>query len=133
LLAQEVGETIAVPAASTIRAWAAGEAWASKADADLAQTFGKTLHQLQVTSLTAIALAQSTLIDAMVGLLDDAPYGGAGRVRAAEAILKLAERCGMQLVATEAALPPPSEEGLTLAQRSRRMRELIVAHNAEAD
>jgi hypothetical protein len=131
LLAQEVGENTAVPAASTIRAWAAGEHWAEKADADLAETFGKTLRQLQVTSLAAMALAQSTLVDAMIGLLDDAPYGGSGRIKAAEVILRLAERSGLQLVATEAALPPPSEEGLTVAQRSRRMRERIAAQNAE--
>jgi hypothetical protein len=131
LLAQEVGENTAVPAASTIRAWAAAEAWASRADADLAETFGKTLQQLQVTSLAAIALAQSTLIDAMIGALDTAPYGGSGRIKAAEAMLRLAERSGMQLVATEAALPPPSEEGLSVAQRARRLRDRFAAQNAE--
>ena len=132
LLAQELGEDAAVPAGSTIRAWAAGEAWASRADADLAESFGKTLRQLQVTSLAAITLAQSTLVDAMIGALDTAPYGGSGRIKAAEAMLRLAERSGMQLVATEAAPPPPSEEGLSVAQRSRRMRERIAAQNAEA-
>jgi hypothetical protein len=131
LLAQELGMDAAVPAASTIRAWAAAEEWAARADADLAETFGKTLRQLQVTALAAMALAQSTLVDAMVGLLDDAPYGGSGRIKAAEAMLRLAERSGIQLVATEAALPPPSEEGLTTVQRSRRMRERFAAQNAE--
>jgi hypothetical protein len=131
LLAQELGKDAAVPAASTLRAWAAGEEWSARADADLAETFGKTLRQLQVTSLAAIALAQSTLVDAMVGLLDDAPYGGSGRVKAAEAMLRLAERSQIQLVATEAALPPPSEEGLSTAQRSRQMREWFAAQNAE--
>jgi hypothetical protein len=131
LLAQELGADAAVPASSTIRAWAAAEAWAARADADLAETFGKTLQQLQVTSLAALALAQSTLVDAMIGLLDDAPYGGSGRIKAAEAMLRLAERSGIQLVATEAALPPPSEEGLSVAQRARRLRDRFAAQNAE--
>jgi hypothetical protein len=131
LLAQELGEDAAVPAGSTIRAWAAAEAWAASADADLAETFGKTLRQLQVTSLAAMALAQSTLVDAMIGLLDDAPYGGSSRIKAAEAMLRLAERSGIQLVATEAALPPPSEEGLSVAQRARRLRERFAAQNAD--
>jgi hypothetical protein len=131
LLAQELGKDAAVPAASTIRAWAAVDDWTSRADADLAETFGKTLRQLQVTSLAAMALAQSTLVDAMIGLLDDAPYGGSGRIKAAEAMLRLAERSGIQLVATEAALPPPSEEGLSVAQRARRLRDRFAAQNAE--
>jgi hypothetical protein len=131
LLAQESGEGVAVPAASTIRRWATEDGWAAQRDQTLDQTQRRTFRQLQATSLMAIALAQQTLLDAMTGLLDDAPYGGSGRIKAAEAMLRLAERSGIQLVVTEAALPPPSEEGLSTVQRSQRMRERFAAQNAE--
>jgi hypothetical protein len=75
LLAQEAGEDVAVPASSTIRMWAAQGGWTSRADADLVQTHGRTLRQLQAIGLQTIALAHSTMLDAMTGMLDDAPYG----------------------------------------------------------
>jgi hypothetical protein len=133
LLAQEAGEGGAVPAASTIRAWAAEDDWKSLKEANLEQTHGRTLRQLQANSLMQIALAQSTLIDAMIGLLDDAPYGGAGRIKAAEASLRMAERSGIRLVGSELEVLPVADAGkpLTLAERARRQRERIVEDNAE--
>ena len=52
---------------------------------------GRPCVSCNETSLMAVALAQATMLDAMVGALDSAPYGGAGRIRAAEAVLRLAE------------------------------------------
>ena len=132
LLAQEYGEGIAVPAASTIRMWANTEGWAAQRDDTLDQTAGRSLRHLQATSLLAIALAQETMIDAMTGLLDTAPYGGSGRIKAAEAMLRQAERCGVQLVRTDVdPLPEAETQNLSLAERARRARERIVAQNAE--
>jgi hypothetical protein len=133
LLAQECGEGVAVPAASTIRMWAAEDGWAARRDDTLAQTHGRTLRQLQANALMQIALAQSTLADAMAGLLDDAPYGGAGRIRAAEATLRLAERSGVVLMRAELDPVPDAQttQKLTLAQRARLMRERIVEENAQ--
>ena len=132
LLAQEADEGAAVPAASTIRAWAAADGWAAQRDANWAQTQGRTLRQLQALSLAGLTLAVETMLDAMSGALDSAPYGGAGRVRAAEAMLKLGERSGIRLVGIEPDEIPEEEHGrrLTVAERSRRMREAIAAENA---
>jgi hypothetical protein len=69
----------------------------------------------------------------MIGLLDDAPYGGAGRIKAAEASLRMAERSGIRLVGSELEVLPVADAGkpLTLAERARRQRERIVEDNAE--
>jgi hypothetical protein len=129
LLAQEVGEGVAIPAASTIRRWASEDGWAEHRDRNLEKTQGRTLRQLQATSLAAVALAQQTMLDAMIGLLDLTPYAGAPRVRAAEAVLRLAERSGIELVVVPAEIPAEDDETLSLAERARRMREKIQADN----
>ena len=130
LLAAEAGEGVAVPAASTIRRWAVEDGWADQRDKNLAATQGRTLRQLQATSLSAIALAQQTMLDAMTGLLDAAPYGGSGRIKAAESILRLAERSGLELVVAPADVSTEDTgKPLSLQERSRRMREMIVADN----
>ena len=132
LLAQEYGKGVAVPAASTIRMWAADEGWAAQRDDALDQTAGHSLRQLQARTLHAVALAQETMIDAMVGLLDDKPYAGAGRIKAAESLLRLAERSGIPLVRSTLDAPPATAEwNLSLAERARRQRERIVADNAQ--
>jgi hypothetical protein len=135
LLAQEAGEGVAVPAASTIRAWAAADGWAAQRDADRAQTHGRTLRGLQAGFLSAVVLAENTMLDAMVGLLDSAPYGGSGRIKAAEAVLRLAERSGLRFVVTEMELQPPTadnDKDLSLDQRARRMRAMMSAKNARS-
>jgi hypothetical protein len=130
LLAQEAEGETAVPAASTIRRWAAEGGWADRRDQNLEKTQGRTLRQLQATSLAAVALAQQTMLDAMVGLLDTAPYGGSGRIKAAEAVLRLAERSGLELVVVPAEMPAEDDATLSLAERARRMRDKIQADNA---
>jgi hypothetical protein len=135
LLAQEAGEGVAVPAASTIRAWAASEGWPAQRDEDRAQTHGRTLRELQAGFLSAVVLAENTMLDAMVGLLDGAPYGGSGRIKAAEAILRLAERSGVRFLATAMELEPPTaddDKGLTLEQRARRARARMREANARS-
>jgi hypothetical protein len=132
LLAQEADEGVAVPADLTIRMWAKEDEWAAQRDEtlNLDQTAGNALRQLQAWTVLAIALAQDTMIDAMTGLLDDKPYGGSGRIKAAEGLLRLAERSGISLVCvTVDARPEGVKEQLTLAERSRRMREQIVENN----
>ena len=132
LLAQEAGEGVAVPAASTIRAWAAADGWAARRDADRVQTHGRTLRELQSGFLSAVVLAENTMLDAMVGLLDGAPYGGSGPSRRRKPILRLAERSGLRFVVTEMELQPPTAEddkGLSLEQRARRMRAMMSEAN----
>jgi len=136
LLAQEAGAGVAVPAASTIRAWAAADGWAAQRDADRALTHGRTLRELQAGFLPAVVLAQHTMLDAMTGLLDDAKYGGAGRIKAAEAILRLAERAGVCFAVTEMELAPPAthdDKNLTIDQRARKMRAMMSQANARSD
>jgi hypothetical protein len=130
LLAKESGEGVAVPAASTIRMWAAEEGWAAARNADLERSQGRSLRQMQASTMVAIGLAHSVMIDAMAGLLDDAPYGGAGRIKAAEAMLRLAERAGLPLVNTTPDEELVAEDTLSLADRARRMRDRIAAQNA---
>ena len=89
------------------------------------------MRQLQASSMAAITLAHAVMVDAMVGLLDDAPYGGSGRIRAAEAVLRLAERAGLPLVNTTPDELPVEKETLTVAQRAQRMRDKIAADNAD--
>jgi hypothetical protein len=129
LLAQEAGAGVAIPAASTIRRWASDDGWAEHRDRTLAQTQGRTLRQLQATALAAVAQAQQVMLDAMLGLLDQTPYAGAPRVRAAEAVLRLAERSGVDLVVVPSEMPAEDEAPLSVAERARRMREKIQADN----
>src|SRR5215207_6084525 len=79
----------AIPTASTIRRWAAAEAWAAKADVDLERSQGRSVFELQVAWLAGLRLAQKTLLDAMAGEFDDLPMGGAGRLKAAEITLRV--------------------------------------------
>jgi hypothetical protein len=135
LLAQEAGDGVAVPAASTIRTWAAAEGWAAQRDADRAQTHGRTLRGLQAGFLSAVVLAENTMLDAMVGLLNGAPYGGSGRIKAAEAVLRLAERSGLRFVVTEMELQSPTaddDKDLSLEQRARRARARMREANARS-
>ena len=117
---------MAVPAASTIRAWAAADGWAAQRDADRAQTHGRTLRELQAGFLSAVVLAENTLLDAMVGLLDGAPYGGSGRIKAAEAVLRLAERAGVRFLASALELEPPEVvDEATLSEEQLRLLRAI--------
>jgi hypothetical protein len=123
---------VAVPAASTIRMWVKEDEWAAQRDEtlDLDQTAGNALRQLQARTVLAIALAQDTMMDAMTGLLDDKPYGGSSRIKAAESLLRRAERSGISLVRdTVDARPEGVKEQLSLTERARRMREQIVEDN----
>ena len=106
LLAREVPEDVAIPAAATIRTWAREECWAAWADADLAESHGKTLRELRTGWLAALQLSQETLIDAMIGRLDDLPYGGAGRIKSAEVTLRLIAQSGLL-----ALVPEPETKG----------------------
>jgi hypothetical protein len=101
LYAREVPDGVAIPAAATIRTWAREESWSAWADADLDASHGKTLRELQTGWLSALKLSQETLIDAMCGRLDDLPYAGAARVRAAEVVAKLIAQSGLLAVAPE--------------------------------
>jgi hypothetical protein len=124
LLAREQGDEVALPTASTVNRWALNDAWAAKADADLEHSHGKTLHELRVGWLAALRLSQQVLLDGMAGELDELPYGGAGRLKAAEITLRVFERAGW-----EALLPKPNTESdrrewesLTLEERESFMR-----------
>lgn len=117
----------AVPAAATIRSWASEEDWSSAADMELESTRGRTVRSLQAGWLTALEMAQATLLAGMAGLLDSAPYGGSARIKSAELVLRTLERAGPL-----AQLPdplPPSEDalkGLSEKEKSRRNREAIA-------
>jgi hypothetical protein len=131
LLQREAGEEERVPSPATIRRWAAEESWGPTVDAALAHSRGKDLAQLQRTWLTLIRLSQDTLLDSMLGLLDAAPFAGASRIKSAEAVLRLAERSGYRMQGPDAvSVPPEDGKPLSLAERSRRMREAIVRENA---
>jgi hypothetical protein len=134
LLQREASEDERVPSPATIRRWASEESWGTSVDAALVHSRGKDLEQLQRNWLALVRLSQDTLIDAMLGLLDTAPFGGAGRIRSAEAVLRLAERSGFRMQGPDAVSPPPEDgKPLTLAERARRMREAIVADNARGE
>lgn len=116
-----------VPAAATIRTWASEEDWGAAADVELEATRGRTVRSLQSGWLTALEMAQATLLAGMSGLLDSSPYGGAARIKSAELVLRTLERAGML-----AQLPdplPPSEDamkGLSEKEKSRRNRDAIA-------
>ncbi len=95
LYAREVEPGALVPAERTIREWARHHAWAARQDADLMETHGKTLYELQVGWLSGLKMAQNVLLDAMAGALDDLPFGGAGRIKSAEVTLRTIERAGL--------------------------------------
>src|SRR3712207_4508205 len=65
LYSREVPENVAIPAAVTIRQWAREECWGASADADLAESHGRTLRELRTGWLAALRLSQETLLDAM--------------------------------------------------------------------
>jgi hypothetical protein len=117
LLKAEWGEEAALPAAATIRGWAREEAWAARADADLEHSHGRTVYELQVGWLAALQLAQQTLLDGMSGAFDNLPFGGAGRLKAAETTLRVIERAGLLAV-----LPQRPEPEID-ASASREERE----------
>jgi hypothetical protein len=133
LLAAEVGDGVAVPAASTIRRWASDDAWDVAADADLERTRGRTLRRLQARWLGALELAQLTLIDSMSGGLDALPHGGAMRVKAAETVLRTIAQSGLLATLPDPA-PPGAEEwaSLTVDERLRRGREELRERNEQA-
>src|SRR5688500_8265786 len=62
LLQREAEDGTPTPAGSTVRRWAAEEAWDARADADLVQTSGRTLAALRAGWLGALSLAQQVLI-----------------------------------------------------------------------
>jgi hypothetical protein len=133
LLAAETAEGTMAPTASTIRRWSRADAWDAAADADLENTRGRTLRQLQVGWLAALQLAQTTLINSMTGGLDQAPYGGSPRLKAAEIVLRTIERAGLL-----AAMPDPAPlaaetaEPLSVDERLRRSREAMRRQKEQA-
>jgi hypothetical protein len=130
-VAAELGEGVAVPAASTIRAWARQESWAAWADRDLAASHGKTLKELRAGWLAALVLAQSTLIDAMCGRLDDLPYGGAGRLKSAEVTLKTIAQSGLLAIAPEPETERTDWDSLTMEEKEAVMRDRLQARKRE--
>lgn len=127
LLSQELPESTAIPSSVTIREWARENAWAAWADADLDASAGRTLRQLRAGWLRALELAQATLIDSMIGRLDDLPYAGSGRVKAAEVTLRTIGQSGLLAI-----LPPPQlpetddEEAVSPQEQARKMRERLL-------
>jgi hypothetical protein len=116
-----------VPTASSIRRWAVDEAWAARADADLARTQGRTLYDLQVGWLSGLHLAQRTLLDGMVGAFDDLPFGGAGRVKAAEITLRVIERAGLLAILPQAPAQEVSVDfdALSLDEQEAYLRQKL--------
>ncbi len=53
-------------------------------------------------------LGQETLIDGMIGRLDDLPYGGAARIKSAEVALRLIAQSGLLAIVPE---PEPKGPG----------------------
>ena len=77
-----------------------------------------------------MSLAQQTLLDAMCGLLDEAPYGGASRIKSAEIVLRLAERAEVPFLGDDLpAVDPEETKSLSLAERSRRLMARREAEN----
>lgn len=134
LLQAEVEEGSPVPAAVTIRRWATDDRWHMAADHDLETTRGQTVRQLQVGWLTALELAQGTVIAGMHGLLDDLPYGGAARLKSAELTFRTLERAGM-LAKLPDPLPVSDDELAKLSEKekSRRNRDAIAESKREKD
>ena len=132
LYGREVPQGTAIPAASTIRMWAREDAWEEWANADLATSQGKTLHQLQVGWLRALQLSQDVQLDILAGMYDDNPAAAAVKAKVAESVQRVIAHAG--LLAVLPAEPEPSGEQkrqLSLQERSRRMRETIEAENRD--
>jgi hypothetical protein len=127
MLQAEVDAGAPVPAAVTIRRWATTDHWHLEADHELETTRGQTVRQLQVGWLTALELAQGTLIAGSLGLLDDLPYGGSARLKSAELTLRTLERAG-PLVSLPDPLPPDpdAQSKLSEKEKSRQNRERIA-------
>lgn len=132
LLRQELGDEIDLPTPSTVNRWAVDDAWAAQADADLERSHGRTLYELQEGWLAALRMAQQTLLDAMAGVFDDLPFGGAARIKAAEATLRTIERSGLLAVVPK---PPQGEDdvdyaSLSTEEKAARAREILHARKA---
>jgi hypothetical protein len=131
MLAREVDEGEATPAASSIRRWAVEQHWHARADADLVQTSARTLAELRAGWLGALSLAQQTLMAGLVGDLDDLPHAGAARLKSAELVLKTLQHAGATIVPSESpATRQDDDQTLTLEQRARRMRAMMAERNA---
>jgi hypothetical protein len=130
LYAREVPEDVTIPAAVTIRQWARDECWGAWADADLADSHGKTLRELRTGWLAALRLSQETLLDAMSGRLDHLPHAGAGRLKAAEVTLRTIAQSGLLAVAPEPDLTTEALEALPPMEQQRQLREAIVRDKA---
>ena len=124
LYGREVAEGVAIPAAATIRTWAREECWGAWADADLAESHGRTLRELRTGWLAALRLSQETLIDAMCGRLDDLPHAGAGRIKSAEVTLRVIAQSGLLAVAPEPETQeqPQVWESMTTEEKEAFMR-----------
>jgi hypothetical protein len=122
LLARELGEDAPLPTPSTIRRWAHDGAWTAKADADLEQSHGRTVYELQVGWLAALRLAQQTLLDGMAGTLDEAPHAGIARLKAAEITLRTIERAGLLAILPQRPKPEPEDT----SHLSRAEREALA-------
>jgi hypothetical protein len=124
LLSHEYGEGTALPTPSTISRWALDEAWAARADTDLAQSQGRTLYELQVGWLAGLRLAQKTLLDGMTGEFDGLPFGGAARLKAAEIVLRTIERGGLLALLPQ---PEPQERKLDWESMSLEEQEAFLS------
>jgi hypothetical protein len=126
VLAREYGEEVALPTPSTVNRWASEEAWASRATADLHQSQGKSLYELQVAWLAAVQGAVDVILDAETGAYDGDPAAGAIRLKAAELAMRPVERGVISLVPSA---PPPSEledvSALSVEEREARIRNRV--------
>ena len=127
LYSREVPAGTAIPAAATIRRWAHDECWGAWFDRDLAESHGKTLRELRTGWLAALQLSQETLIDAMVGRLDDLPHAGAGRIKSAEVVARLVAQSGLLAVVPEPepAGEPRAWESMTLEEQEAFMSDKV--------
>jgi hypothetical protein len=131
LLGRELGEGAALPTPSTINRWAIEDAWKARAAASLEESGGRTLYELQMGWLAALQLAQQTVIDGMTGEFDDLPFGGAGRLKAAEITIRTIERSG--LLAILPAAPKSRDvnwENLDTKQKEALAREIMQERKA---
>lgn len=134
LYEREVEPGSPIPATSTVREWAREQAWSVRQDADLLETHGHTLYQLQVGWLSGLKMAQETMLDAMAGELDDKPFGGAGRIKAAEATLRTIERAGLLAILPVA--PKGSEvrwEDLSVEDQQALARQWMMERKGSTD
>lgn len=131
LLQAESPDT-AVPTASTICRWKDTEAWHIAADELLESTRDRTLRELKVGWLTAQQLALGTVLAGLQGLLDDLPYGGSARLKAAELVIRKMEKGGMLALLPDPLPPDPSTLAkLSSKEQSRQNRERIAEAKRE--